>query len=75
MWRKNQFSLEPGVYRHRGTLVEVVVTELVTHEFVNSEQVELKEPRVIYRDLVQSAELYVTYSMFLNLFKDKFERA
>jgi hypothetical protein len=74
MWTKNQFQLEPGTYRHKGTLVPVVVTELVTHEFKDSEMVELIEPRVVYRDLVPEVKLYVTYSMLLTMFKEKFER-
>jgi hypothetical protein len=75
MWLKNQFSLEPGEYHHRGTDVIIVVTELTTHEYVDSDQKERKEPLVTFRDLMPKGEKYKTYSMNLSDFNEKFVRA
>lgn len=77
MWHKNQFSLEPGTYRNKADDAVVVVTELVTHEWrpLQMDQFEREHPLVVYRDLTPKAEKYVTQSMLLNDFREKFVRA
>ena len=74
MWRKNQFNIEPGEHKHRGTDAIVVVTELTTHEYVDSDQKERKDPLVTFRDLQPKQEKYITYSMTLSEFNEKFIR-
>ena len=72
MLRINQYNIEPGMYQCSG--IFVVVTELVTHHN-NGELKELEDPLVVYRDLEQKVEKYITYSMKLSEFKNKFKQA
>lgn len=72
MWLNNQFNIRPGVHQHNGTGTPIVVTDIATHEWNGSEHVKAEDPLVIYRDLVPSAEEYVSYSMKMSEFKVKF---
>lgn len=71
MLRKNEYHIEPGVYKHENGAM-IVVTELVTHQFVNGAIEKKTEPEVVYRDLVMQVETYITYSMKLSEFNKKF---
>lgn len=72
--RINEFDVEPGTWRHLGTGLIQVVTEIITHEFQGGEMKELEDPWVAYRDL-QFGRKHITYSMRLSEFKEKFSRA
>lgn len=72
MLRINQFYIEPGTYKFKHSDQIVVVSEIVTHEFKDSQQQERSEPLIVYRDLVQSVEKYVTYSMNKSDFQERF---
>lgn len=74
MWHKNQFGLEPGTYRHKGTGEIMVVSEITNYQYnaENNMMGEVTDPIVTYRDLIPSAEKYITYGMALSVFKEKF---
>lgn len=72
MNRINSYGIEPGVWKHTGRGGTFVVTNIVTHQYYNGEMIELKEPYVVYRDLITPIDKTIVYSMLLSEFKTKF---
>jgi hypothetical protein len=70
MMEHNQF-LKPGHYKHTGSNIDVVVTNVVTHAYAHGE-IKPVEPLVIYRDLLQVGTNHTGYMMPLADFKEKF---
>lgn len=61
----------PGTYKHTGTDNVVVVTNVVTHSYVDGEM-KLIAPLVVYRDLTTAGTNHIAYMMDLETFKTKF---
>lgn len=64
MNRINKFSLEPGTYT--GPRGIVVLLEIITH---SHDDVELKEPIVVYRDLISDINNTKVYFDTIENFK------
>lgn len=73
LW-KSLFDLERGTYHRKGSDWVVVVSEITTHRHDGLDSVALPDPLVTFRDLIMKNEAYVTYSMTMTEFKEKFQK-
>ena len=72
MYYKNEHHVEPGEWYDKITHKCIVVTELITCDYVNDQHTPIMDPVVCFRDLEFSKEKCNISSMRLSEFKTKF---
>jgi hypothetical protein len=74
MYHINEFDIEPGTWYDKITHKPIVVTELITCEYVNDVHITVADPIVCFRDLEFSKEKCNISSLRLSEFTNKFSK-